>query len=849
MTQKNKGKGGSKPDFVALVRRNLARQDFKQALKDAKTAWRQQPTAELRALLEEAYLARTKQLLRFGLMAEARSTFEDLLSLGITEGKVRGEAAAVATPLGLVDRLLARQGPSEGPLDGATLVGLTDAAVVHPGTTVQGHPQIARDAAAVRQVLDQLAAGQGEEALAALAHIPRHSPLADWRLFARGLAAYYRQDDQQMQACWSRLDPTRWPAKIARALQDLADWIGSGPFALDRLGPGRMALLKLESLAFGQPVLTRLYELHGQMLEGDWEGAFRTLRTLPRQAGAQRKPLALMVARAVLPSGLRQQGSSLLERIAGWIPGPSEDPHWHRARALFLENQSLDDLLEAARQWIDYLRDIDQGAFPPQDQRLAKALVWYRAATNYLSYLQKQEDDEEQEQDEDGQQHHDRFLSRWADQRRREVSKPDMEESIFAAATAALRESINLAPELIAPYRCLAVAHAYWGRVDEAAEAYRLLIDRHPDSLIDLVSAARMLLGFDRPLEACPYARKAAQLKPLDRSVTRLFWRCLVQSARYLAGQQRLDESRAMLEEVATLDLPPEDARLLPACRAVLAFKAGNLQEARTLAWEAVRKAPHPASGYLAMAIQARLWDLPGDLATQLESQWEAQLQGRFNSKAAAAMARLLCRADDRKGESPHLAEFVRRAIDYIARGTRAKWRREYLLDVCELLDRRLESLRAKASEREDKPDAAWDDDSEDEATQVAELLRSYCIRAVRLFPGEPKFFAWLGDLMLSDGPFIRDVPYARYVFQTLATLTANATDPEMKNMYRQARDALRHLGPGRVRSRPRKRRLPLRQTFLNTIANELAKQLWRHKHAEDTEHEDEDKDACPPPR
>ena len=75
------------PKHVAVgpldqARRLLEKGDFRQALKEAKVAYRQRPAPEARQLLERAYLARGRQLLRASLRMESRAVVQALLDLG-----------------------------------------------------------------------------------------------------------------------------------------------------------------------------------------------------------------------------------------------------------------------------------------------------------------------------------------------------------------------------------------------------------------------------------------------------------------------------------------------------------------------------------------------------------------------------------------------------------------------------------------------------------------------------------------------------------------------------------------------------------------------------------------------
>lgn len=72
---------------------------------------------------------------------------------------------------------------------------------------------------AVAEALEMQAAGQPEDAEQCVAHIPRKSPMSDWRMLIRGLSHWYKNHSDAAKKLWSRLDHHRRPARIARTLQ------------------------------------------------------------------------------------------------------------------------------------------------------------------------------------------------------------------------------------------------------------------------------------------------------------------------------------------------------------------------------------------------------------------------------------------------------------------------------------------------------------------------------------------------------------------------------------------------------------------------------------------------------
>lgn len=72
---------------------------------------------------------------------------------------------------------------------------------------------------AVRESFASLEQGRNEEAALGLADIPRKSPMSEWRMLVRGMQHWFSDDVDAAVKAWSRLDPTRRPARIACALE------------------------------------------------------------------------------------------------------------------------------------------------------------------------------------------------------------------------------------------------------------------------------------------------------------------------------------------------------------------------------------------------------------------------------------------------------------------------------------------------------------------------------------------------------------------------------------------------------------------------------------------------------
>ena len=148
-----------------------------------------------------------------------------------------------------------------------------DEAVIHPERQKDASPEIARDAALIREALERLHVNDAAGASQLLRDLPRSSVLSEWKFFVRGLAAYYRGEMDDAKANWSRLDTRRKAFPITQRLLELKETRGNGQ-------ADGVKLKALETLAFGEPVLDRLRQLCLVTAEKDWDQVNRLLGPL-----------------------------------------------------------------------------------------------------------------------------------------------------------------------------------------------------------------------------------------------------------------------------------------------------------------------------------------------------------------------------------------------------------------------------------------------------------------------------------------------------------------------------------------------------------------------------------------
>ena len=93
---KKHGNRQSANDVFQYAQRAMEKQDFKEALKNAKVCFRQDPSHEHRQILERSWLARGLQLARAGLQTEGRAAAQELLAMGVSQAGRAAGAARVA---------------------------------------------------------------------------------------------------------------------------------------------------------------------------------------------------------------------------------------------------------------------------------------------------------------------------------------------------------------------------------------------------------------------------------------------------------------------------------------------------------------------------------------------------------------------------------------------------------------------------------------------------------------------------------------------------------------------------------------------------------------------------------
>lgn len=645
----------SPDDASAQLERLLAKQKYKDAVKQAKLIHKANPTAQNHKQLEVVYFLRAQQLLSAGLVSSAVEVAQHLLEFGVTDTKLREELPPFLVKVGLAKdafRVLGQTDPDAAPAQNRLLLLAADQAVLHPERVQSPSPELGQEAAKVRQAIESLYTADEATALGLVRDISRISPLADWKLLVRGLAAFYRGDDEETQANWSRLDQERAAIKIARQLQKLRD---GQP---DQAGDAS-TLQKLENLVFQEPILARLRELGELVAKDHWPDAVRRIGPLRISLGRIDHRLAERLTASLIEPLLDRttcitckSGMRLLRDFMHAAQPLDIDPTWNRLWAIAWQ-RSCDGDTKALEFWNRYIEDLKtRASLKPEDRSLAQALVLNHVAEYLLGAIE--EDDE-----------------------------PDREKARLARQ---VRESIERSLELASRHR---PTHDLLIRLCKAlndpaelAQARKRVLEVFPDDLETLVEMAENLNQRDEHESALELLSRARKLKPLDRKLIGLEIMVRTALARSLAMQRRWDEGRAQFALIEQIE--PEELKSFRYLtrKATFEAKAGQVQLVDRYEREAASLLPEPAPLLMSLYIESIRFKLTKAVQKSYAEIWKKELKKKCRSESAGAMAGHMSSYLALNVRFDHRDQIAAEVLAYVRRTIRVNYRLEDLEEV-----------------------------------------------------------------------------------------------------------------------------------------------------------------------
>jgi len=220
-----------------------------------------------------------------------------------------------------------------------------DAAVFNREMRLSLAGELQVGAAKVIESLELTSLGQFEEAVAKLKDIARSSPFSDWRLFVRGLHAFYADDIETARQNWSKLDVTRRPARIASTLL-LAE---TGQPLSDNISSAHKDLLEHAQTLRLRKNLVMAAEAIAKVKHRDPEVTFSVSQSamLLNLITSFRKldpEFVSRVGQACVGLSIKQGDMEVFDRLKRLVPGPPDDPNWHRTKSIYMLN--FEDSLE-----------------------------------------------------------------------------------------------------------------------------------------------------------------------------------------------------------------------------------------------------------------------------------------------------------------------------------------------------------------------------------------------------------------------------------------------------------------------------------------------------------------------
>jgi len=742
MSRKHKH-GGTKQGFDPFQRaqRELAKGNVKEALKEAKVCFRDAPTPERRRLLEQTLAARAGQLQKAGLQDQAKDVFAELTRLGVTDPDVQAQLPRLQILLGLAEPGPAGDAAGVWESNPNLLIELADQAVSHPQRIPDKYVEMRQDCQRVRAALE--AAERGDDAAAAeqLNDIARRSPFAEWKLFVRGLSAFYAGDAERAHANWDRLEPKRPAFRIAQTLL-----VHSGQLTPDRaVIDVANGLRRLEYAVQNDPVCGQLKEMGERAQANYGPGVFHVFRAFRQRFAKSHGPLIERITDLLWKRLVRDGSEHGLNRLMQMAPAPRLDPRWNRTRALMAE-QLQEGYGTAENWWKAYVQDLLSGDFLREDERrIAAGLVYQRLARQLVI----QAHDEEASHP---------FPSFFADEA--------YAQEFRAGAISYYEECVRLAPQLLTAHKELALLHLEMDKDAKAVKVYQGLLKHFPDDYETHRWLANYYLEDDKPDKAERYASEVQRLRPRDPATANLLWNQRVAMVRLCTKKRKFEMARQEWESLLQRQPADTPAYWLDLLRAAIEYKANAVEAAEKYVAAAEAKLTDPTPVWMIMHMHAARFGLNREVKKQFGDRFKSAVAGACRSDTAGQLARILLPFVSKQVKYTGLATHQRLVMDYLQRCQNVVWTRDALGFV----------------------------------VQFVALSQSWRHRALRdrligtgmgCFPQEPLFPYLAGRVAMEDGPYSIDLDRTRQYFQSALKLNETASQPLPDECVQTAKHAL----------------------------------------------------------
>ncbi|MBW3540103.1 MAG: hypothetical protein KY476_07530, partial [Planctomycetes bacterium] len=658
----SRSRKGNKPsgagDLFARAARELARGDAKAALKDAVVCFRKEASPAHRQLLEQAFVARIEQLHARKQPDDARAVLQRLLEMGPRDSEVVAKLPKLKLMLGSADADAASAIES----DPALLVKLVDDAVLDPRTPLPDFANIRDHVARLREALGAVERGEDEAAMLLVGEIPRTSPVSDWKLFVRGLSAFYADDRDRVEQNWRRLEKQRPAARIAATLL-----LSAGEAPLVDVGADLTAAVqRLEHRLQEDPAAEIIKRLAASWRKAEWVEFFRQFHRLREGFARTHADQIAVLVELAWKRAAREGNRSLLDKLRRAAPAPPLDPHWNRAQALLAEHGSNADANLVEGFWMNYARELAEGPLLREDERaLACGLVYRRLGREFELYAR--------------------------DCERESMFFPaDVESAAKFREGAAgfYRESIRRWPQLCDSYRELARLHEDLEQPAKAAAVREKLVRQDPDDYNARVWLCNHYLGLDDVEASEPHAETAFRLKPRAAESAKLRWNQQVTTIRVLTCRRKFAEAREAWE--AACGQVPDDVEpyTLDTLRCGIDLKAKERAAADEWLQRALSKVETSTPVWMQMSCTAARFKLPREIKRDFDERFKEAIAQPADSATAGRLARFHLMLRRSQVNYTGRATQERLFVKYLQRAKRTSWEARDLRFVLRFLEK-----------------------------------------------------------------------------------------------------------------------------------------------------------------
>jgi tetratricopeptide (TPR) repeat protein len=645
----------------ARIDRAVSEGRFQQALELAKQLHKDTPTPENRELLHTTYLGRARQLRQQGSTRDAVTVLHAALGPPGLVPSWKQQIAEELAACGDAKGALALIGGDGSPLDERLLGRVADAAL-QKGATARGElpPALQADFDRILLAFGQQESGQDEVLRETLQAIGLRSPFLEWKLLLRGLAAYYKHENERALENWQRLTHDRLPARLIAPLRFTID----KSYQVAQPHATQSVLMRQATRLQRVGVVQQLRELQ-QALVGDApmghvfrlaEGAATTLK--------QESPQLLPRLASCLYWSLLQYGNPedvpRYQRVFG---DPADDPGMHRLQALGWERSGYLD--EAHKEWQKFEKAVADHpqAWPGEQAARVRALVWQHMGKNAASIPGADKDKDLPP-----------FLR----------NHPDRPKPLKPSAEDCFRKSLALAPDQAETYEELFRHYRSSGQDAKAIKVGDDLLARFPDRVETLAELGALHLKRQEYARALTCFQQALKNNPLDSRLRSQVSTAHLYHARSFA--EAGDFASARREYQAALAMGTGGNSVVLCKWAACEFKAGDRNRGEELLQQATAQAGNELAVAYSMLIETIRLKLPASYKTRFNNAFNDGLAAPPSGKAASALADLTashhCAGVTYHGQKTH----QKKVLDYLKKAETAPFTEDELELLCHAL-------------------------------------------------------------------------------------------------------------------------------------------------------------------